>query len=68
MNNEWHDGAVCSHLLALVASPYYRQQIGLMKRLNLINLGIQDYIKVSKLIHEIIRSCGVDENGLLLNE
>lgn len=68
MGNQWHDGAVCSHLLALVGSKFYRQQIPLMRRLNLINLNLQDYTKVAKMIHELIRTCGVDECGVQLNE
>lgn len=68
MDNKWHDGAVSSHLLALAGSKYYRQQVRLMNRLHLINLEINDYVKISKLIHELTRTTGIDENGIKMSE
>lgn len=60
MDNGWHAGALCSHLLAIVSSKGYRKQWGWMHRHQLHHMCINDYIKIAKKAHEIIRRTGID--------
>lgn len=59
-DNKWHAGALCSHLLAMISSKGYRKQWGWMNRYQLHQMHINDYIKIAKKAHEIIRRTGID--------
>lgn len=66
--NGWHDAALSSHLLALIGSRWYRQQIDLLNGLNMVKMQLDDYVKCAKKIHELIRRTGVDHKGKVLSQ
>lgn len=59
-DNKWHNGAICSHLLAIIGSTFYRKQWRWMKDHQIHRLSINDYTKIAKKAHEIVRRTGVD--------
>lgn len=61
--NQWHDGAVCSHILATIGSKWYRQMLDWIISNQLIHFKIDDYVKVAKMSHEIIRRTGIAHDG-----
>lgn len=60
IDNKWHAGAISSHLLAMIGSKFYRAQWNWMLKHEIHKLSINDYVKVAKKAHEIIRRTGVD--------
>lgn len=62
-SNNWHNGAAACHILAMMMSKWYRMVHNYMWDNQFYLLHINDYIKVTKRMHEIIRRMGVDWKG-----
>lgn len=60
IDNGWHIGAICSHLMSMLGNKGYRMQWDWLQKHRILELEINDYVTTMKKAHEIIRRTGIN--------